>query len=111
MAQVGVDDARRSARRAASNPSMTAVPSPSLPLRWMHLDAMPAREIVGERAGAVRRVVVDDDELAVEAPRRVRGKHRGDEIAETIALVVGGDDDRQRWEVGAADKGCGSRAL
>ena len=31
-----------------------------------HRDPVARRELVGERAGAVRRVVVDDDELAVE---------------------------------------------
>ena len=56
-------------------------------------DAVPRRQIVGQRAGAVRRAVVDDDQLAVDA---VRGEHledRLDQLAEAGALVVGGHDD------------------
>ncbi len=56
---------------AAANPSTTAVPSPSLPARCTTVMRYSSREVVGERAGAVRRVVVDDDELAVDS----RGPH------------------------------------
>ena len=55
-----------------------------------------AREVVGERAGAVGRVVVDDDQLAVDARGGVRARRRVDEIGQPIALVVGGNDDRER---------------
>ena len=61
---------------AASNPSTTAVPSPSLPARWTTVIAMLSRELVGDAPGAVGRIVVDDDELAVDAGVGVGSKDR-----------------------------------
>ena len=44
-------------------------------------------QLVGERARAIRRIVVDDDELEID--RRLRGdEHRVDQFGETVALVV-----------------------
>ena len=76
MAQVGVDDADDRRALAAAKPSTTAVPRPSLPARWMTLMRWRRRELVGERAGAVGRVVVDDDQLAVE-PVALVGRENG----------------------------------
>ena len=54
---------------------------------------MPRRQLVGQCAGAVRRAVVDDHQLAVDAVRGERREDRLDQLAEAGALVVGGDDD------------------
>jgi hypothetical protein len=50
-------------------------------------------QLVGKRACSVRRVVVDDDELAVNALGVVSGKNFCNEISEAIAFVVRRDDD------------------
>ena len=60
-----------------------------------HLDAVARRELVGQRAGAVGRSVVDDHQLAVDAVRREDREDRRDQLAETGALVVGGHDERE----------------
>ncbi len=86
-------------------------PEPELAAAVNDLDAVPRREIVGQRAGPVRRVVVDDHELAVEAPLRVRRKHGLDEIREPIALVVGRDDDGQRWRRGDGQRMRGGQRM
>ncbi len=115
MAEIGVDDADdRRPRRLESFDNRRA--EPELAAAMNHLDPVPRRELVSERPGSVRRVVVDDHELAVEASLRVRGEYGLDEIREPIALVVGRDDDGQGRGRGgrqgcAADKGCGSKAL
>ena len=74
-------------------------PEPELAAAVNHLDAMPRCQIVGQRPGPVRRIVVHDDELTVEAPPGERRKDGVDEIPEAIALVVSRDDDGQcgRW--------------
>ena len=95
MAEVGVHDADDVGAARRRTPT-TAVPSPSLPARWMTCIAMRARQLVGDRAGAVRRVVVDDHELE---RRRRAGAHASnsavDEFRQPIALVVGRHDHRQ----------------
>ena len=99
MTQVGVDDSdNRRPRRL--EPLDDRRPEAELAAPVDDLDAVTSRKIVGQCAGAVRRVVVDDDELAVDAPRAVRRKHGGNEIPEPIALVVGRNDDGQRWGQG-----------
>ena len=54
----------------------------------VHPPRMLAREGVGHRAGAVGRVVVDDEHAVVALPEHVRDQH-----GEVVALVVGGDHD------------------
>ena len=52
-------------------PARIAVPSPSLPARWMTwTSAGAALQIVGDRARAVGRVVVDDQDRRVGRRRR-----------------------------------------
>jgi hypothetical protein len=67
-----------------------------------HPDRKARREIVGDAARAVRRVVVDDDQIAVDAARLIRVEDGLDEIGKTIALVVGRSDQRQRGNGGDA---------
>ena len=96
MAQVGIDHADDRRRWPRSKPSTTAVPSPSLPARCSDGDAIAVREFVRECAGSVGRVVVDDDQLAVDAVGWIRSENRVDQIREPVALVVGGHDDGER---------------
>ena len=75
MAEVGIDhaDDRRAGRcealdhRGAETELAGAVHDG---------DAIASREVVGERAGAIGRVVVDDDQLAVDAARQRSGEDR-----------------------------------
>jgi hypothetical protein len=67
-----------------------------------HLDRKARREIVGDAARAVRGVVVDDDQIAVEAARPIRVEDGPDEFGKTIALVVRRRDQRQRGSGGDA---------
>jgi hypothetical protein len=63
-----------------------------------HAHALVPRGVrVGERAGAVRRAVVDDEDVRV----RERGEDRGDDRVEVLALVVRGkqDDVRRRRDL------------
>jgi hypothetical protein len=94
MAHIRVDDShdrRRRGREAGDDGGAEAELS-----RPMHyFDAVPPREFIGERAGAVGRVVVDDDELAGDVFCGIRREDRFDELAEAIAFVVSRDDDRK----------------
>ena len=98
VAQIGIDyaDDRRTRggkafdhRRAESQ----------LAGAMQHRDSMPQRQLVGQRPGAVRRVVVDDDDLAVDARGGIRREDPFDEILRrsrslyigtTIASAAGG---------------------
>ncbi len=95
VAQVGVDDADDGGfRRLEALDDGGA--EPELAAAVNHLHSMAPRQFIGERAGAVRRIVVDDDQLGVEAGAPVGVENRGDEIAEAIAFVVSGNDNRKR---------------
>ena len=92
MAQVRVHDAEDLAARGREAVDDGGA-EPQLARPVHDADAVPRRQIVGQRAGAVRRTVVDDHQLAVDA---VRGEHledRLDQLTETGALVVGRHDD------------------
>ena len=70
----------------------TAVPSPSLPGRWMTWSPGQFRlDLVGDPAGAVGRVVVDDQDRGL---GRVLAD-RLDERAKVAGLVVGGQRDEE----------------
>ena len=71
-------------------------PEPELAAAMNHRQRKSRRQLVGERAGTVRRVVVDDDELAVDAVLTPHAGGRFHQLPQPIALVVGGDDDRTR---------------
>ena len=110
MAEIGVDDPDdRRPRRL--EPFDDRRPEPELAAAMNHLDPVPRRELVSQRPGAVRRIVVDDDELAVEASLRVRGKHGVDQVPEPIALVVGRDDDGQGWGRGGRQRMRGGQRM
>ena len=103
MAQVRVDDAddRRSGRLESFDDRR---PQSELAAAMNHLNPVLLREVVGNGAGAIRRVVIHDHQLAVEATLRVRLEHRPDQIPEAVALVVRGDDDGQRWRGGGGQR-------
>jgi len=61
-----------------------------------HLDRIPRGEIVGDPAGAVGRVVVDDDQIAVDAAGLIGVEDGLDEVGQAVALVVRRSDERQR---------------
>ena len=91
MAQIRVDhadDRRAGAARTRRRPRCRARASrPDGSTR----DAILSREVVGDRAGAVGRVVVDDHQLAVDpGARRSRGRSRGPDRPAARA--------RCRWE-------------
>jgi hypothetical protein len=75
-------------------------PKPELAAAVDDLDTVSRSEIVGECTSTVWRRVVHDHELTIEALFSDRRKDRLDEIAESIALVVGRDDDGQGWDRG-----------
>ena len=94
MAQVRVHDAEDLAARGRE-PVDDRGAQPQLARAVHDADAVPRRQIVGQRAGAVRRAVVDDHKLAVD---RVRGEDledRLDQLTEAGALVVRRHDDRE----------------
>ena len=64
-----------------------------------HADAGALRELVGQPASPIRRVVVDDDQFGVESGAGVRVEQGGDELLQPVTLVVGRDDDGQGWDV------------
>jgi hypothetical protein len=66
------------------------------------LDGIPRRQVVGDAARAVGRVVVHDDEIAVDAARLICVEHGLDEIGQAVALVVRRSDERQRRSGGGA---------
>ena len=80
MREVGVHlaDELRAARRArARSRPGTPCPSPPLPRAVEHLDdAELGADALGDRAGAVGRAVVDDEDAVV--ARRGSREHRGD---------------------------------
>jgi hypothetical protein len=59
------------------------------------LNAVRARQLVGNGSGPIRRVVVHDDQLGVELLVRICAEHRDHELRQTVALVVRRDDDRE----------------
>src|SRR5205814_4374839 len=61
-----------------------------------HADGEARGEIVGQRPGSVRRVVIDDDELAVDAGGVIGIEDGAHEFWKPVALVVGGNDQRER---------------
>ena len=52
-----------------------------------------ARQLVGELAGAVGRVVVDDQRVQLHAVAVRDLADAGERVAQVLALVVGGEDD------------------
>jgi hypothetical protein len=60
------------------------------------LDRIARREIVGDAARSVRRIVVDDDQVALDAARLIGVENGFHEIGQAVALVVGRRDERQR---------------
>jgi hypothetical protein len=54
-----------------------------------------ALEAIDDRARPVRRVVVDDDDLAVEAVLLEHIVERRDETLDAVGFLVGRDDDRK----------------
>ncbi len=77
-----------------------------------HGDGKTARELVGELARAVGRVVVDDDELSVDAGGRVNVEDRAYELRQPVPLVVRRHDERERLCDGDTSyQGEGSAAL
>ena len=72
---------------------MYALPRPYLPARCMHGGGSSRAQFVGEVAGAVGRVVVDDERVQLH-PVPVR--HLADAaegVAQVLTLVVRGEDD------------------
>jgi hypothetical protein len=57
-----------------------------------HLHASRLRELVGNLSGAIRRVVVHDDELEIEAGLGGGGEEGLGQLGQPVALVVGGHD-------------------
>ena len=105
MAQVGVNDAdHRRARDLEARDHRRA--EPHLAGAMQDGDAILSGKIVGDAAGAVWRVVVDDHEVAVDPGGGVAGKQRVDQIWEAFPFVVGGHDDRERgWRCGDDGQG------
>ena len=67
---------------------------------------------VGDLAGSVRRIVVDDDQLAVDAGAVVRREYRAHQFGQPVAFVVGGHHEGERGCCGDAGwQGMDSRAL
>jgi hypothetical protein len=63
--------------------------------------AVHARDFVGQRAGAVGRIVVDDHQLQADAFGRARGKQGLDEFGDPITLVIGGQHHGEVGPLGA----------
>ena len=78
--------------RPAGSPRRTTGPSPRLPVRCStsHAARVLARQLVGHRAGAVRRLVVDDQHAVADAGR----ESAPTSDRQVLAFVVGRDDDR-----------------
>ncbi len=108
MAQVGVDDADHGGgRRGKAFDDGGAEAEFAGPMH--HRDAMAPGQFVGERSRAVGRVVVHDDELAVQSFGAIRVEHLVHELTQPIALVIRGHDKR---ETGGKDRqGSDSQAL
>ena len=82
-----------------------------MPARWTTRIGKLAGELVGHLAGAVGRVVVDDDQLAVDAGAVVRGEDRAHQFGQPVAFVVGGHHEGERGRCGDARwQGMGSRS-
>ena len=94
MAEVGVDDSD-DGRAGGFESGNDGRAEPELPGPMDDGDAILSREVVRDPSGAVRRVVVDDDELAIDSPVRIASKDRVDQIRQPLALVVGGNDKRK----------------
>ena len=92
MRQVGVhlaDDVGVARQHAAERVDVGAAEAPApAAVQHLHPPRMLAGEGVGDRAGAVGRVVVDDEHAVVALSEHVRDQHR-----EVVALVVGRDHD------------------
>src|SRR5690606_16273785 len=68
--------------------------------------ARPARLLLQDLPGAVRRRVVDDDQLL----GNVDGAHAPQELTNRVALVIDRDDDRNQQVVGDCGRGLRSHA-
>ena len=102
MAQVGVDDADdlRFGRGEAFDHGR---PQTELAGPVDHADREAAEgELVRHLPGPVRRIVVDDDELAVDAGPVVRGEDRAHQFGQPVAFVVGGHHEGERGRCGYA---------
>ena len=111
MTQIRIDDAdNRRGRGSKSFDDGRA--QPELAATVQHRNAVPGREFVSNRTGAIRRVVVDDDELAVEPFSGIGGKDLPYEVRKPIAFVVRRDDDREGGRrLGGDGRGWNSQAL
>ena len=97
--QVGVlDDAQVPRRQLNGGPDGRALPLVGL----VEVDPDEFRvslpELLKDVVGAVRRAIVDDDELPPQASRKLLGEHERDEFPDREALVVRGDEDAQLLE-------------
>ena len=98
VTHVGVDDADDGGRRSRE-PFDDRGAKSELAGSMDHANPVPRRELVRERTGAVRRVVVDDDQLGIEPFGAVGGKDRRHQLRQSVTLVVRRNDDRQGWDV------------
>jgi hypothetical protein len=111
MAQIGVDHAD-DLRRRRGKTFDDGRTEPELAGAMYDGDREAERQPVGDVAGAIRRVVVDDDELTVDAARGVGGEDRPHELWKPFAFVVSGDDECKRRGRGCSRwQGMGSPAL
>ena len=74
-------------------------------------DPVPSGEAVRQRPGSIGRVVVDDDEFAVDASGSVGREYRVDEVRQSLALIVGRDDNRDGGWARRGAQGSNSQAL
>ncbi len=92
MAQIGVDHADHGcARGGKALDDGGAEAEFAGPMQ--HRDAMAPCKFVGERSSAIGRVVVHDDELAIQVFGAIRAENLVDEVAQPLALVIRGHDE------------------
>ena len=98
MAHVRVDDAddRRSGSR---EPFDDCGAQTELARSMNHANPVARRELVCDGAGPVRRVVVDDNQLGIEPFGTVGAEDRGNQLRQSVTLVVRRNDNRQGWAV------------
>ena len=111
MAEVGVHDAddRRPRGQESSHHRGAKTEFPG-PVHNLQLAAVVRQQAVHDRSSAVRRIVVNDHELAGKPLACEHGNDGSDELGDARALVVGRDDDRnlrryRRVGVGQVESG------
>src|SRR4051812_7422399 len=111
MTEIRVDDAddRCTCRGEAFDHRGT---EPEFACTVQHFDPVSEGELVSQHAGAVRRVVVNDDDLPLDTGGPARRENCFNEILQAIAFVVGWHHDRQRGGLwGGSGQGWNSPAL